>query len=156
MPGPGDLDFWANAWDKKKTGWHTSSRDPNNELIVPYDKLIMGKENGRILVPLCGKSGDLLWLAKEKGHTVIGIEGVESAAQEFFEENSMEYNRSELDGGVGAKFASKDGSITILASDFFAVTQEMVGPLDLVYDRGALVALPANIREPLFMTSAKI
>ena len=58
----------------------------------------------RILVPLCGKCGDLLWLTKEKNHTVIGIEGVESVAKEFFEENSIDYNRSELDGGIGAKF----------------------------------------------------
>lgn len=41
---------------------------------------------------------------------------------------------------------SKDGAITVLACDFFAVTPEMVGPFDYVYDRGALVALPADIR----------
>jgi len=146
MPGPGDLDYWANRWDKNDAGWHKSSRDPKDELITSYDKFILGKEKGRILVPLCGKCGDLLWLTKEKNHTVIGIEGVESVAKEFFEENSIDYNRSELDGGIGAKFVSKDGSITVLACDFFAVTQEMVGPFDFIYDRGALCALPENIR----------
>ena len=34
----------------------------------------------------------------------------------------------------------------MLACDFFAVTPEMIGPFDYVYDRGALVALPADIR----------
>ena len=34
----------------------------------------------------------------------------------------------------------------MLACDFFAVTAEMIGPFDYVYDRGALVALPADIR----------
>ena len=34
----------------------------------------------------------------------------------------------------------------MLACDFFAVTPDMVGPFDYVYDRGALVALPADIR----------
>ena len=58
----------------------------------------------RIFIPLCGKTGDLLWLTKEKGHTVIGVEGVESVVKEFFAENSIECDRSELDGGIGAKF----------------------------------------------------
>ena len=60
----------------------------------------------RIFVPLCGKTGDLLWLTKEKGHTVIGVEGVESVVKEFFAENSIECDRSELDGGIGAKFVA--------------------------------------------------
>ena len=60
----------------------------------------------RIFVPLCGKTGDLLWLTKEKGHAVIGVEGVESVVKEFFAENSIECDRSELDGGIGAKFVA--------------------------------------------------
>ena len=119
----------------------------------------------------------MLWLTKEKGHTVIGVEGVESVVKEFFAENSIECDRSELDGGIGAKFVvqkykkraklylsalspievlgirihyissqSKDGAITVLACDIMAVTPEMVGPFDYVYDRGGLVALPADVR----------
>lgn len=64
----------------------------------------------RIFVPLCGKSGDLLWLTKEKGQTVIGVEGVESVVKEFFAENNIECDRSDLDGEIGAKFTV--GSIT--------------------------------------------
>ena len=48
----------------------------------------------------------MLWLTKEKGHTVIGVEGVESVVKEFFAENSIECDRSELDGGIGAKFVA--------------------------------------------------
>ena len=55
---------------------------------------------------MCGKTGDLLWLTKEKGHTVIGVEGVESVVKEFFDENNIECDRSELDGGIGAKFVA--------------------------------------------------
>jgi len=144
MTGPADLDYWANRWNKDDAGWHKSSKDPKDELTAAYDSLV--KEKGRIFVPLCGKTGDLLWLTKEKGHTVIGVEGVESVVKEFFIENNIECDRSELEGGIGAKFVSKDGAITVLACDFFAVTAEMIGPFDYVYDRGALVALPADIR----------
>ena len=41
----------------------------------------------------------------------------------------------------------------MLACDFFAVTAEMIGPFDYVYDRGALVALPADIR---YVCEAKV
>ena len=34
----------------------------------------------------------------------------------------------------------------MLACDILAVTPEMVGPFDYVYDRGGLVALPADVR----------
>ena len=47
-----------------------------------------------------------MWLAKEKGLTVMGVEGVESVVKEFFAENNIEYDRSELEGGVGAKFVA--------------------------------------------------
>ena len=36
----------------------------------------------------------------------MGVEGVESVVKEFFAENNIEYNRSELEGGVGAKFVA--------------------------------------------------
>jgi len=124
MTGPADLDYWANRWNKDDAGWHKSSKDPKDELTAAYDSLV--KEKGRIFVPLC--------------------EGVESVVKEFFIENNIECDRSELEGGIGAKFVSKDGAITLLACDFFAVTAEMIGPFDYVYDRGALVALPADIR----------
>ena len=47
-----------------------------------------------------------MWLTKEKGHTVIGVEGVESVVKEFFAENNIECDRSELEGGIGAKFVA--------------------------------------------------
>jgi len=146
MTGPADLDYWANRWNKNDAGWHKSSSDPKDELTAAYDSFVKEKDTGRTFVPLCGKTGDLLWLTKEKGHTVIGVEGVESVVKEFFAENSIECDRSELDGGIGAKFVSKDGAITVLACDIMAVTPEMVGPFDYVYDRGGLVALPAEVR----------
>lgn len=39
-----------------------------------------------VLVPLCGKSVDLRYLY-DLGHTVIGIEAIEAAAEQFFLEN---------------------------------------------------------------------
>ena len=44
----------------------------------------------------------------------------------------------------------------MLACDFFAVTPEMIGPFDYVYDRGALVALPAEIRYAKVLLSQRL
>jgi len=38
------------------------------------------------------------------------------------------------------------GAITLLAGDFFAATPALVGPIDVLYDRAALIALPAELR----------
>ena len=54
-----------------------------------------------------------MWLTKEKGHTVIGVEGVESVVKEFFAENNIECDRSELEGGIGAKFVASTVVCTI-------------------------------------------
>ena len=48
----------------------------------------------RFLVPLCGKTKDLVFLY-EKGFHVIGLEGVEKACLEFFEENNIEFEKVE-------------------------------------------------------------
>ena len=37
-------------------------------------------------------------------------------------------------------------TITIAVGDFFATSSELVGPIDAIYDRAALVALPVEMR----------
>jgi thiopurine S-methyltransferase len=46
------------------------------------------QEGERVLVPLCGKSHRLLWLAHQ-GHAVVGVELSEKAVQDFFSEASL-------------------------------------------------------------------
>ncbi|CAB4033218.1 thiopurine S-methyltransferase-like, partial [Paramuricea clavata] len=55
------------------------------------------KQNRRVLVPFCGKTLDLLWLVKQ-GHTVIGIEAVQKAIEDFFKENNISYEIKTIDG----------------------------------------------------------
>jgi len=49
----------------------------------------------RVLLPLCGKAGCLLHLYNA-GHTVVGIEGVESIVEEFFKENKLPVVKSDI------------------------------------------------------------
>jgi thiopurine S-methyltransferase len=48
---------------------------------------------------------------------------------------------------VGDGFAIYSaGAITIAAGDFFATSSASVGPIDGIYDRAALIALPPQLR----------
>ena len=86
------MEYWHNRWDKEQTGWH---RDEFNDLLEKYWSAINPAKDGEVLVPLCGKSLDMLWLA-EQGYDVVGLEIVEQAVQAFFEENKLETIADEL------------------------------------------------------------
>jgi thiopurine S-methyltransferase len=93
-------------------------------------------------VPLCGKSLDLVWL-DQQGCRVTGAELSELAVKQFFDELGVEPQVTAI--GTLRRYEGKE--IVILQGSFFDVTPEILGPVDLVYDRAALVALPRELRE---------
>ena len=63
----------------------------------------------RIFVPLCGKAGDLIWLRdREEGNVIVGVEGVESVVEQFFQENGVEFVKGDLEGIKGTRFQVRD------------------------------------------------
>jgi thiopurine S-methyltransferase len=127
--------FWKDRWAEGKTAFHEGKP---NSFLADHLAHLAGTS---VLVPLCGKTEDLAFLAAHD-HTVIGIELVESAVAAFFSEHALTPHierRRDL-----ALYTS--GAATIIAGDLFAVTRDDVGPLDALYDRAALVALPADLR----------
>lgn len=133
-----DPEFWHTRWAANEIGFH--QREINAHLQRHWRKLGLA-QGSRILVPLCGKSLDLLWLA-EQGHAVVGIEISELAVAAFFRENDL---RPLVDREDSYSHWSCDG-IEILCGDFFNLPPESLGELDGCYDRAALVALPASLR----------
>nr|HMQ21809.1 methyltransferase domain-containing protein [Planctomycetota bacterium] len=89
-----------------------------------------------VLVPLCGKSIDMIWLA-EHGHAVVGCEIAERAIRSFFEESGLEYEER------GESFVATELPITIHCGDFFTFE---TAKCDALYDRAALAALPEERR----------
>jgi thiopurine S-methyltransferase len=133
-----DPGFWQTWWREGRIEFHEGA--PNGLLVRHAGALGTGR---RVLVPLCGKARDLAFLAAQ-GHQVVGVELVESAAQAFFAEH-----------GATPVVAQEDpftrytaGPITLLVGDFFATTPELLGPLDALYDRAAIIALPPALRAP--------
>lgn len=133
--------YWRQRWQEGRTGWNEAQP---NALLVRHSRALMGDAPPkRVIVPLCGKSVDLAWLA-EQGTSVVGVELVEDAARAFFEEASVSAERTQQ--GSLIRYASKAGRVEIVVGNFFEVTSAEVGTFDAAYDRAALVALPAELR----------
>lgn len=131
-------EFWHERWEKGEIGFHQPEFNVHMQAFM--DQLGV-KSGGHFLVPLCGKSLDLLWLA-EQGYRVTGIELCERAAKDFFTENKLAY---EVSCDAGTTIYRGD-SIEIRCTDFFSVTLADLPEVGAVYDRASLVALPPEMR----------
>lgn len=132
-------EFWHGCWGSNKIAFHKSAA---HKLLVEYYATATTVNNPRVLVPLCGKSLDMLWLMNQ-GAFVVGAELSEIAVQQFFSDNQLNYHTEQI-GELTAYIGER---CVIYCGDFFALTAKMIGKIDLVYDRAALVALPASMRE---------
>ncbi|MBU1215003.1 MAG: thiopurine S-methyltransferase [Gammaproteobacteria bacterium] len=133
-----DNHLWLAFWRDQRSDFHQSDVNPLLSKFWPDLGLPQGS---RVFVPLCGKSLDMLWLAQQ-GHEVIGIELSPVAVEAFFSENGLLPTQQQ----VGAFTLWRDGKISILCGDYFALTTNELGMIDTVYDRSALTALPEEIR----------
>lgn len=129
-------DYWLGRWQEGRIGFHRADVNPR---LVQHQKAF--SESIRVLVPLCGKSADLEWLAVH-GFEVVGVELSELAARAFFEERGFSPERQERAGFV----EYQHGTVSILVGDFFAATSEELGYFDAAYDRAAMIALPEELR----------
>ncbi|MGE0869173.1 MAG: thiopurine S-methyltransferase [Kofleriaceae bacterium] len=131
-----DPAFWRSRWQEGRTAFHEGR--PNTFLTRHADWLAGCR---RVLVPLCGKTEDLAYLAS-LGHEVIGVELVEDAVRQFFDEHATTPTIDRA--GAFTRYSAR--SITLLAGDVFATSEAIVGAVDGIYDRAALVALPDQMR----------
>ncbi|MFU8812973.1 MAG: thiopurine S-methyltransferase [Balneolaceae bacterium] len=132
-----ELSYWRSRWNQGKIGFH--SPEVYEGLRQALEQL-PAQKNRHVLVPLCGKSIDMVWLA-EQGHRVTGVELSEKAVQQFFEEQGLPAERSTR----GRFTLYRSGSITLWCGDFFSFPQSE-GPFDWIYDKASLVALPPDMR----------
>lgn len=95
-----------------------------------------------MLLPLCGKTRDIAWLLA-KGYRVVGVELVETAIEQLFVDLAVE---STISQQGSLRHYSAD-NIDIFVGDFFKVTGDILGAVDAIYDRAALVALPDDMRQ---------
>lgn len=133
-----DAGFWHNRWQTNQTGWHERAVNP---LLVTHFPSLNAPPGGRVFVPLCGKSLDLGWLLS-RGYAVAGAELSELAVTQLFADLGVEAHISEL----GTHKLFRGEKIDIFVGDLFDLSRDILGPVDAVYDRAALVALPEATR----------
>lgn len=133
-----DPEFWHERWRQGQIGFHLPRVHPRLQRCWPR----LGAEPGcRVFVPLCGKSRDMDWLARQ-GHTVVGVELSESAGRAFFSEHGRPAERR----AEGALTALEDNEVRVLVGDFFDLAAADLADVGAVYDRAALIALPPELR----------
>jgi len=132
-----DASFWKDKWERGEIAFHEREANP---LLVKYFKELSLAKGSPVFVPLCGKTLDIAWLLSH-GYRVAGAELSEIAVKQLFEGLGVEPKISK----VGSAQRYRAQNIEIFVGDLFDVTREMLGPVDAIYDRAALVALPKDM-----------
>ena len=133
-----DAKFWHDRWASNEIGFHKS--DANPLLVQYFDKLSLAK-GSRVFLPLCGKTLDIGWLLS-RGYRVAGAELSAVAIEQLFAELGVTPTITT----VGSLDHYRAPHLDIFVGDIFKVTPELLGPVDAIYDRAALVALPRDMR----------
>jgi thiopurine S-methyltransferase len=133
-----DPQFWHTRWQTNQIGFHEGAP---NALLTGHFAALGLTPPGRVFVPLCGKSHDMDWL-RAQGFEVLGAELSPLAAAQFFAERGL---TPEITAS-GAHQRLSAAGVTIFVGDLFDLTAPQLGPIDALYDRGAIVALPPTLR----------
>lgn len=142
-----DASFWQQRWASNQIGFHEAEHHPQLRAHWPT----LGVTAGRVLVPLCGKSLDMVWL-RERGHEVLGVELSDIAVRAFFAERDL---TPTVEQSAGYEVFAAHG-YTLLCGDFFALTTAALGAFDAIYDRAALIALPPDMRRDYATTLTRL
>lgn len=134
-----DASFWQQKWSSNDIAFHEREANP---LLVKHFGALSLVQGSRIFVPLCGKTLDIGWL-RSNGYRVAGAELSQIAVEQLFLGLRVEPKIAEVDS---VHRYSAD-NIDIFLGDIFKLSGQMLGPVDAIYDRAALVALPKDMRD---------
>ncbi|CAI8868290.1 MULTISPECIES: thiopurine S-methyltransferase [Pseudomonas] len=132
-------EFWHKRWADNQIGFHQGQV---NSYLQQYWPALGLASGSKVLVPLCGKSLDLAWLAGQ-GHRVLGIELSQRAVEDFFSEQQLQPEVAQQ--GVFTTYRS--GNLELWCGDFFALNADDIADCSALYDRAAVIALPPALRE---------
>jgi thiopurine S-methyltransferase len=133
-----DTDFWLDRWRRNQTGFHEPQANP---LLVAHFASLSVAAGNRIFVPLCGMTLDIQWLLSG-GYRVAGVELSQIAIRKLFAALGVTPSATSI--GPITRYSAP--GIDLFQGDIFALTPGDLGPVDAVYDRAALIALPAALR----------
>jgi thiopurine S-methyltransferase len=130
---------WLDRWREGRIGFH---RDLPHPMLMAHWPRLAVRSGTKVLVPLCGKSLDMRWLAG-RDHPVLGIELAPEAIEQFMAEGK----------GVATRYRQagfevcRQGSVELWCGDFFHFHIEQAAEIGAFYDRASLISLPAATRQ---------
>lgn len=130
--------FWHQKWKTNNIAFHQSEADA--QLTAHFSALSL-KKNSPVFVPLCGKTHDIAWLLS-KGYHVIGAELSKTAIEQLF--TGLDINPNISTVGKLKHYSAEN--IDIFVGNIFDLSKEVLGEINAIYDRAALVALPKDMR----------
>ena len=133
-----DAAFWHQRWQAGQIGFHQDAPTP---LLLRHWPTLQVPAGGKVFVPLAGKSQDMAWFAAQ-GHPVLGVELSQRAVDAFFAEHGLVPDVVDTRYGVH----HRAGGIELIRGDAFALDAALLADCAAVFDRGALVALPPDLR----------
>lgn len=137
---PYKIDFWSDMWNQAgNPRWHQSDFDSNLQRITGL--------KGRVFLPLCGGTRDLMWFNKQPLVTeVIGTEACIQGIKQFEIEQGIKFEVKE----VGEFKVYVFEKIQIFLGNHFSkelVTLFSDEKFDLIFDRASLIAITKEMRE---------
>lgn len=81
-------DQWRKRWQEGRIGFHLQQTHP---ALQRHWGSLGVTDRTKVLVPLCGKSLDMRWLA-DQGHPVLGIEFAPEAIEQFWRSAAHRYH----------------------------------------------------------------
>lgn len=134
-----DAKFWIEKWEQQQIGFHLPMAHP---MLASHWSALGVERDAHVLVPLCGKTLDLVYLMSQGCH-VTGVELSPIAIRQFLDEQALQADSIDIDG---MPVATVDG-LRLIEGDFFRLSPQALGSVDAVYDRAALIAMPPDQQE---------
>lgn len=129
--------FWLDRWNEGQIGFH---QEVFQEKLLKYFPTLSPRKDQSVLVPLSGKTKDLIWL-NEQGLKVHGVELAHKAVEAFLAENNLSAFHQTQDQDFTHYSIN---NLKISCGDFFKLNTSV--KYDFIYDRASLVALPPEMR----------
>lgn len=133
-----DESFWHKRWQEGAIGFHLGEPNP---LLTAYWARLRLAPGSRVFLPLCGKTNDIGWLLAQ-GYRVAGAELSRIAIDDLFDALGIEPTIEPV--GTSLRYRGQD--IDIFVGNIFDLRADALGRVDAIYDRAALIALPADMR----------
>lgn len=133
-----ESEFWHQRWQSNEIGFH---KDRVNPYLTSHWSRLALDRTSRVFVPCCGKTLDLLWLVRQ-GHDVVGIEISPLAVETFLSENGLTADVK----SQGSFTVYSAAGLEIYCGDLFDLNTDIIGTIDAVYDRAAMIAMPPGMR----------